>query len=98
MNTDKLYVRVQYLEQKITQLLDSYKKQQELVQQLQKENKLLMQQIAKKTEPTPTHEFLNDLEMTPNTAKESKLRDGEARLDSYISDIDRIITYLERIP
>ena len=96
MNTDKLYIRVQYLEQKITQLLDSYKRQQEMLQQLQKENKDLIQQIAKKT--APTHKFLNNLAMKTNTTKGSKLRDGEASLDSYISDIDRIITYLEKIP
>lgn len=96
MNSEKLHVRIQYLEQKIMQLLKHHKNQQEVIQQLQKENEQLVQQVTNRAEIT--YDFPNRLEIGTITKKEGRnTEDWEARIDSYISDIDRSIAYLERL-
>jgi|694.fasta_scaffold100333_2 hypothetical protein len=96
MDSEKLHVRVQYLEQKITQLLEHHKNQQEVIQQLRKENEQLVQQVTNRAEIT--YNFPNRLEIGTVTKKRGRdTQDWEARIDSYISDIDRSIAYLERL-
>jgi DNA-binding protein H-NS len=95
MDSTNLHVRVQYLEQKIMQLLEHYKNQQEVIQQLRQENEQLIQQITNREETT--YDFSNRLEIGTITKKGGDMQDWEARLDSYISDIDRSIAYLERL-
>ena len=95
MNSEKLHVRVQDLEQKIMQLLEGYKDQQEMIQQLRQKNEQLIQQIANRTETV--QDFSNSPESDATTKNSGKLGDWEARIDSYISDIDKSIAYLEKL-
>ena len=91
MDNTTLYGRVQYLQQKITQLLSDYRKQQALIQQLKMQNEQLMQQVASKVEMA--HDFLGGLAMH----KITEGSDWEARLTGYINDIDKSIAYLENM-
>ncbi|HAN49730.1 MAG TPA: hypothetical protein DCQ08_01750 [Amoebophilaceae bacterium] len=95
MNGEKLHVRVQDLEQKIMQLLEGYKHQQEIIQQLRKKNEQLTHQITNRTETA--QDFSNSLASDAIAKKGGKLRDWEATIDSYIGDIDKSIEYLERL-
>jgi uncharacterized coiled-coil protein SlyX len=95
MNNTTLHTRVQYLEQKITELLASYREQKESIQQLRDKNALLMQQLTNKAETA--YHLVSGL--VPNTIAKNKtqLMDWEATLDAYISDIDKSIAYLEKM-
>jgi chromosome segregation ATPase len=96
MHSENLHVRVQYLEQKIRQLLERCKDQQEMLQQLQKENEQLIQQIANNREMV--HGLLsNSLDLGAITKDEQRMRDWGARIDNYIGDIDKSIAYLEQL-
>lgn len=95
MDSEKLHARVQYLEQKIMQLLEHYKNQQEVIRQLRQEHEQLIQQVANGAETAC--DFLNRLEIGTVTNNGGNIRDWEARIDSYISDIDKSIAYLERL-
>ncbi len=95
MDSAKPHVRVQYLEQKIMQLLEHYKNQQEVIQQLRRENEQLIQQVTNRAETT--YDFSNSIESGTITKEGRNMQDWEARIDSYISDIDRSIAYLERL-
>ncbi len=95
MNGEKLHVRVQDLEQKIMQLLESYKHQQEIIQQLQKKNEQLTHQITHRKETV--QDFSNSLETDIVTKKSERAGDWGARIDSYISDIEKGIAYLEKL-
>jgi regulator of replication initiation timing len=95
MNSEKPYARVQYLEQKIMQLLERYKDQQEIVQQLQEENLHLKQLVNNRLEIA--HDFSNSLEIGTITKKGEELRDVGSSIDSYIRDIDKSIAYFERL-
>jgi DNA-binding protein H-NS len=97
MDSEALHVRVQYLEQKIMQLLEHHKNQQEVIQQLRKENEQLAQKVTNRAEIT--YDFPNMLEIYTITKKKKRgdTQAWEARIDSYISDIDKSIAYLERV-
>jgi chromosome segregation ATPase len=95
MHSEKLHVRVQYLEQKIMQLLERCKDQQEMIQQLRKEKEQLMQQGTNKTELV--HNLSNSPALGTITKHEQKIRNWEARIDNYIVDIDKAIAYLKQL-
>jgi len=95
MNSEKLQARIQYLEQKVRELLEHYKDQQRLIQQLQKEKEKLRQQASNRGEPTDN--FSNSPEIGTITKSEEQARELGSGIDSYIRDIDRSITYLEQI-
>jgi len=95
MNSEKLQARIQYLEQKVRELLEHYKDQQRLIQQLQKEKEKLRQQASNHGEPTGN--FSNSPEIGTITKSEEQARALGSSIDSYIRDIDRSITYLEQI-
>jgi DNA-binding protein H-NS len=96
MDSEKLHVRVQYLEQKIMQLLEHHKNQQEVIQQLRQENAQFVQQVTNGAEII--YDFPNRLEIGTITKKRGRYtQDWETRIGSYISDIDRSIAYLERL-
>jgi methyl-accepting chemotaxis protein len=95
MNSEKLHVRVQDLAQKIMQLLESYKDQQEMIQQLRKKNEQLIHKIANMTDTV--QDFSNSLASDAITKKSAKSGDWEAEIDSYISDIGKSIAYLEKL-
>jgi hypothetical protein len=95
MNNGKLHVRVQDLTQKVMRLLEGYKNQQEMIQQLQKKNEQLIHPITNRTEAV--HEFSNGLKSDTIAKKGGRLRDWEATIDSYIGDIDKSIAYLEKL-
>ena len=96
MNNHKPYLRILDLKQKIVQLLEGYQEQQKLIQQLQNENRQLIQEVN--SQKTAMHSAATNLEID-NTAAHPRHqpRDWEARLDSYISAIDRSIAYLEQL-
>lgn len=95
MHSEKLYARIQYLEQKIMQLLERCKDQQEMMQQLRKEKEQLIRQVASKTETA--YELSNSLKLDAVAKHEKKMRNWEARIDNYIGDIDKTIAYLEQL-
>ncbi len=95
MNSEKLHVRVQDLAQKIMQLLEIYKDQQEMIQQLRKKNKQLIHKITNTTEAV--QDFSNSLASSAMAKKNEKPRDWEAKIDGYISDIGKSIAYLEKL-
>ena len=95
MPSEKLHVHVQYLEQKIRQLLAHCKDQQEVLQQLRKEKEQLIQQVANKKETA--HKRSDNLALGAITKNEEKMRNWGASIDNYISDIDKSIAYLEQL-
>lgn len=86
---------MQYLEQKIRQLLAHCKDQQEMLQQLRKEKEQLIQQIANKKETA--HKLSDNIALGAITKNEEKMRNWGASIDNYISDIDKSIGYLEQL-
>lgn len=94
MNGANLHVSVQDLEQKIMRLLEGYKEQKKMVQQLRKQHEQLMRQITDRTETA--QDFSNSLTREGIAKKSGDLRAWEAKIDSYISAIDEGIAYLER--
>jgi uncharacterized coiled-coil DUF342 family protein len=95
MHSENLHVRVQHLEQKIRQLLDHVKDQQEMLQQLRKEKEQLIQQVANNKETV--HKLSNSLELGAIAKDEQKMKNWGAKIDSYISDVDKSIAYLEQL-
>ena len=95
MHSDKLYVRVQDLEQKIMQLLEQHREQQAMLLRLQEENKQLIQRIANQAEAV--HDVSNKLSIGTLVKAGDETQDWETRIDNYISDIDKSIAYLERL-
>ncbi len=95
MNSEKLQARIQYLEQKVRELLKHYKDQQKLIQQLQKENAQLIQQTTDGGESTGN--FSTSPEIDTVTKNEEQARDLGSSIDSYIRDINKSIAYLEQL-
>lgn len=95
MNSEKLQARIQYLEQKVRELLKHYKDQQKLIQQLQKENAQLRQQATDGS--ASTGNFSTSPEIGTITKNEAQARDLGSSIDSYIRDIDKSIAYLEQL-
>lgn len=95
MHSDKLYVRVQDLEQKIMQLLEQHREQQAMLLRLQEENKQLIQRIANQAEAV--HDVSNKRSIGTLVKAGDETQDWETRIDNYISDIDKSIAYLERL-
>lgn len=90
-----MHAHVQYLEQKVTELLAGYREQQELIQQLSDKNERLMQQMTSKAETRNT--LLGNLTTSTIVKQETKQKDWEAMLDDYIKGIEKSIVYLEKI-
>lgn len=95
MNSDQLKARIQDLEQKVRKLLEHYKDQQEMVQQLQKEHTLLRQQATYGGETVGN--FSNSPKIGTITKNEEEARELGSSIDSYIRDIDKNIAYLEQL-
>jgi len=94
MDSEKIHLHVQYLEQKIMRLLEQCRNQEEIIRRLQKEP--LIQQVSSSAETA--YDFSNQLELGTMTKGENAIRAWEAKIDGYISDIDRSIAYLEQLP
>jgi DNA-binding protein H-NS len=95
MHSENLHARVQHLEQKIRKLLEHFKDQQAMLQQLQKEKEQLIQQVANSKETV--HKLSNSLKLGSVTKDEQKMKNWGAKIDSYISGIDKSIAYLEQL-
>jgi len=95
MHSEKLHVRVQYLERKIMQLLERCKDQKAMIQQLQQEKVQLIQQGINATELV--HNFSNGSALDATTKDEKNMRNWEAKIDNYIGDIDKVVAYFERL-
>jgi TolA-binding protein len=95
MHSEDLHVRVQHLEQKIRQLLKHFNEQQGMLQQLQKEKEQLIQQVASNKETI--YKLSNSLEIGTIAKDGQSMKDWGAKIDSYISEIDRSIAYLEQL-
>jgi DNA-binding ferritin-like protein len=94
MNSANLHVSVQDLERKIMRLLEGYKEQQKMVQQLRQQHEQVIRQITDRAEPA--QDFSISLTRDVMAKKSGNLRAWEAKIDSYISAIDEGIAYLER--
>lgn len=96
MQNEQIHLQVQHLAQKVTHLLALHKKQQATMQQLQKENACLRTQLRTRDEVARrlAHTLIHD---TPTSTKKGVRQDWEAKIDSYISAVDKSIVYLERL-
>ena len=92
MHNEKLHVRIQDLEEKIIQLLKHHKAQQEMIQKLREEKEQLIQELTNRAK-------IPSKNLAPGTDTTSKhmVKDWEAEIDNYISDVDKIITYFEHL-
>lgn len=93
MHSEELYARIQYLEEKITQLLKHHKDQREMIQQLRKAQEHVTQQrtngeVIVRSSP-------ESLAMSTIAKSKHSIKDWEAKLERYISEVDKIIAYLE---
>lgn len=96
MHNEKLQASIQCLERKIKELLKNYNEQQELIQQLKKENMQLRQQAIRDEENIGN--FLNRKEEV-NALRKDEIQACELynNIDHYIRDIDKSIAYLEQL-
>ena len=92
MHNERLQISIQCLEKKIRELLKNYKEQQELLQQLKRENTQLRQQAIKGAQHNS--DFLNVV-----TANGEKMQacELENSIDDYIKAVDKSITYVEQL-
>ncbi len=90
------HAHVKHLEQKVTELLASYRAQQETIQQLRNENEQLMQQMAN-SKVAATNNLLSNLTTSAIAKQGTRQKDWGAILDDYIRDIEKSIAYLETI-
>lgn len=95
MNSEALQESIQTLEQKLRGLLVHYKQQQEVLQQLQKENAQRGQNTDMSSIAPPN--FSNSLENGTITDGEERVRALDSSIDRYIRDIDKSIAYLEQL-
>ena len=97
MSVESTYASIQVLEGKVKLLLERYKQQKKLIQQLQKENKQLQKQLLKTTKPT--FDFSDRLKVGTITEADQEGGSGtiNERIEGFIKDIDRCIAYLNSL-
>lgn len=93
MTNDNLKKRIKTLEQKVQELLEHYKRQQKIAQQLQKE--ILSQKTTKNEEKIES--FSNHPKISTIIKDGELIHELENSIDSYIRDIDNSIAYLEQL-
>ena len=92
----RLHERIQYLEQKLIQLLADYQQQRTATQKLQQENEHLRQVIAIKDKAV---RHLSEQVGMDAIIKQLGGQQGASMgkmISSYIKDIDRCIAFFER--
>ncbi|MEM9416743.1 MAG: hypothetical protein AAF963_00105 [Bacteroidota bacterium] len=94
MNSEKLQAHIQTLEQKLKELIERCKTQQEIIQQLQEEQ-AQWQQKANNGVETPGN-FSNKPEIGTIIVNEEQARALGSSIERYIKDIDKSIAYLEQ--
>ena len=95
MNSEGLQAGIKALGKKLRGLLEHYKEQQKVVQQLQKENNQLRQGTS--SGGASPVSFLKSSEIGTITQNEEQARELGSSIDSYIRDIDKCIAYLEQL-
>lgn len=91
----ELYERIQYLEEKLIQLLANYEQQKAIVQKLQQENQDLKQMIA--TKDRGVAHSSEDNNMDTVIRKLSGQPGVDKMISNYIKDIDQCIAFLEKL-
>ncbi len=86
----------QEIKQKLLQLIMRYNEVKEELQQCKIENELLKKELAKKNERIKNFQNQDKInKIVSNVAlEEIEIEELKAKLDKYIKEIDRCITYL----
>ena len=86
----------QEIKQKLLQLVMRYNEVKEELQQVKIENELLKKELAKKNERIKNFQNQDKInKIVSNVAlEEIEIEELKAKLDKYIKEIDRCITYL----
>ena len=93
---ERLHERIQYLEQKLIQLLTDYEHQRTTTQKLQQENEHLRRMTAIKDKAVRHSSEQVSIDAIIKQLGEKQGANMEKMISSYIKDIDQCIAFFER--